>query len=244
MEKLIEGISKELVKYKEALIDLREHKYNQFYLEKFRKVERNLNKLRISFEKAPRSKKEGLGFIKDKLKKLTRAMTYESKNKILEDLEDSIDNFKEGKEISILKERIYKENSPFDFHNDIRDIIKKAKKEIFIVEPYIDEDLLEITLRGIDSNLNIKILSNSKNPKGKFVRVANKFSSQHKGSFGARETDQIHDRGIFIDNDEGWVMGQSIKQGGKKPTYLIKLQNPKELESIYNKIFLKSSKIR
>lgn len=144
----------------------------------------------------------------------------------------------------IFKERIYKENSSFDFHNDLKDIIKRAKKEIFIIEPYIDEDILELTLRGVDSNLDIKILSNSNNPKGKFVKVANKFSSQHKGSFEAREIDKIHDRGVFIDTDEGWVIGQSFKHGGKKPTYLIKLKDSKKLESIYRRIWTSSKKIK
>jgi len=156
----------------------------------------------------------------------------------IQDLELSVE------EEDFLQERIYDLGSPFDFHNDVRDIIKKAEKEIFIIEPYIDEDLLEITLRGINNLINIKILANSHNPRGKFVKVSNKFISQHKGKFEARETDKIHDRGIFIDNKDGWVIGQSLKQGGKKPTYIIKLKDSKKLEAIYNKIFLKSKKIK
>ena len=147
-------------------------------------------------------------------------------------------------EDNLFEERIYDENSPFDFHNDIRDIIKLAKEEIVIVKPYIDEDILEITLRKVNNLIDIKILANIHNPKGKFVKVSNKFISQHQGKFEAKETDKIHDRGIFVDNKEGWVIGQSLKQGGKKPTYIIKLRNSKKLESIYNKIFLNSTKIK
>jgi len=171
-------------------------------------------------------------------------------SKNCEDLVDKINYTLQELEIALEEnqkdfiERIYDENSPFDFHNDIRDIIKSAKKEIFIVEPYIDEDLLEVTLRKVNNSIDIKILANIHNPKGKFVKVSNKFISQHKGKFEAKETDKIHDRGIFIDNKEGWVVGQSLKQGGKKPTYLIKLQNPRKLEAIYNKIWLSASKIK
>ena len=39
-------------------------------------------------------------------------------------------------------------------------------------------------------------------------------------------------------------MGQSIQQGGKKPTYIIKLQKSSKLEGIYKKIFSNSKKIK
>jgi len=143
-------------------------------------------------------------------------------------------------------ERVYDAGSPFDFHTDFRDILSKAENEIFIIEPFINEDLLEVTLRGIDSNLNIKILTNSNNAdrRGKFTKISNMFKTQHKGNFETRESQYIHDRGIFINNIAGWVMGQSIKDAGKKPTYLIKLQNPQKLESIYRKIWNSASKVK
>jgi hypothetical protein len=62
--------------------------------------------------------------------------------------------------------------------------------------------------------------------------------------YEVRESVDVHDRGIFIDDAQGWVMGQSIKDAGKKPTYLIKLLEPKRLESIYQKIWNSASKIK
>jgi len=146
---------------------------------------------------------------------------------------------------SSFNERIYNKGSPFDFHNDIKEILNESKRQIFIVEPFINEDLLEITLRGIDNKLDILILTNSNNAnkRGKFTKISNMFKAQHKGKFETRESTEIHDRGVFIDNLIGWVMGQSIKDAGKKPTYLIKLQNPKKLEDIYNNIWKQSKKV-
>ena len=242
MEKLIESISKELVRYKEALINLREHKYNQFYQEKFRRVERNLNRLRISFEKAPRSKKEGLGFIKDKLKKLMRAMTYESKNKILEDLEDSIDKVKEGKEISIFEERIYDEKSPYDFYKDLREIILLAKKEIFIVDLWVDKKMIDIYLDEKEGLPKIKILTNERNIDKKFLQIARIFKGNCSGDFQIKSNDLIHDRIIFSDQN-AFVCGQSIKKAGVKPTYLIKIKDEKRLRKIYERFWNSSKKI-
>lgn len=143
-------------------------------------------------------------------------------------------------------ERIYDKNLPFDFHNDIKEIIGQTKKELFVVEPFVDDHLLEITLKDFDKNLNLKILTNSKHAdmRGKFEKLANLFKIQQIGGFEVRESEDIHDRAIFIDKERGWVVGQSIKDAGKKPTYLIKLQNSKKLEEIYDKIWKQSKKIK
>lgn len=237
----VKEMGKKLLKYKgnttykasfNSKINLLDKKYmiierllhkssNKELIKLFKKIKGDIET--ITDYKNPESTLEEIEFILDKIwNKIELQLSAESDN---------------------LEERIYAENSPFDFHNDIRDIINLAKKEVFIIEPYIDEDLLEITLRGVNNSINIYILSNLNNPKGKFVKISNKFISQHKGSFEARETDKVHDRGIFIDNSEGWVIGQSLKQGGKKPTYIVKLRDSKQLESIYRKIFLSSKKI-
>ena len=69
------------------------------------------------------------------------------------------------------------------------------------------------------------------------------FKGQHKGTFEVKESSDVHDRGIFCDLDKGWVMGQSIKDGAKKPTYLVKLQEPKKLKGIYDQIWNTSKRI-
>ncbi len=141
-------------------------------------------------------------------------------------------------------EIIYDKGSRFDFHVDIKNIIGQAKKEIIIVDSWINEDLLEMYLKVLNDNVNILILTNKNNPKGNFVKVANYFKSQHKGSFEARETEFCHDRAIFYDNSQGWVMGQSIKDAAKnKPTYMIKLKNPLKLQSIYMHLWSSAKKI-
>jgi len=237
-------------------IDKRRKSTNkQFYDQKIQIMKRELRKIMISLEGSSfnfsvEEKKLFSNLLKIINNILNKWNFDEIKNSIRKLRDEIFPIFEARLELnkkrdgSFIVERIYNVNSPFDFHNDIRDIINLAKKEIFIIEPYIDEDLLEITLRGINNLINIKILSNSHNHKGKFVKVSNKFTSQHDGTFDARETDKIHDRGIFIDGIGGWVIGQSLKQGGKKPTYILRLNNPKKLETIYNKIFFNSKKIK
>ncbi|MFW6027022.1 MAG: hypothetical protein ACOCRX_11865, partial [Candidatus Woesearchaeota archaeon] len=131
-------------------------------------------------------------------------------------------------------ERIYDKKSSFRFHLDIKEILEKSKNEIFFLEPFVDDHILEITLKDISRNLKVNILTNSRNAdkRKKFDKLSNLFKNDFDG-FEVRETEDLHDRGFFIDEKEGWVMGQSVKDAARnKPTYLIRLENYKKLKDI------------
>jgi hypothetical protein len=151
----------------------------------------------------------------------------------------------ELEEDSFFGERIYDKNSRFGVHVDIKNLVESAKKELFIVEPFVTDHLLELTLKDIDKNLKINILTNSNNAitRGKFTKLSPIFGKQHINGYEVRESEDIHDRVIFTDNENGWIIGQSINHAGNKPTYLIKLKDSKKLENIYKKIWNNSKKI-
>lgn len=92
-----------------------------------------------------------------------------------------------------------------------------------IVDSYADEELFDIYVEKIPSNVSIMILTSS-NVSGTFRTIARRFSLQNQGRFEARESTDCHDRAVFIDED-AWVFGQSLKAAGKKPTYLIKIKD-------------------
>jgi hypothetical protein len=54
------------------------------------------------------------------------------------------------------------------------------------------------------------------------VRVAAaKYQAQYGSTVAMRQSNDIHDRVIFVDDDQCWVLGASIKDAAlKKPTYL------------------------
>lgn len=139
-------------------------------------------------------------------------------------------------------ERIYDKGSRFDFYLDVKSILNNPKKDLFIIDSWINEDLLELYLKNLPIKLKIRILTGDK-PKGKLVKIVNMFNSQNGNSLEIRENQLVHDRGIFSDSDQGWVMGQSIKDGAKKPTYIIKLKDPTKLKEIYEKMWHTSKKL-
>jgi hypothetical protein len=236
---------------------------------------RNLNEIKreiFHFEKICKNYKKGHNHHKEKSKQLRlHLIKFLKTNKISEELKLLIENFikdedKTPKKCKILfdeleekiqdleielgnqesnfLERIYDKNSRFDFRTDIKEIFSKAKTELFIIDSWINEDLLEVYLKDLKKNLQIKVLSGD-NPKGKIHKLVNDYNNQYNNCLEVRESVDVHDRGVFIDNDDGWVMGQSIKDGAKnKPTYLIKLRDAKKLRLIYQKIWSLATKIK
>ena len=138
------------------------------------------------------------------------------------------------------EEKVYPKGHVYDFYKDIRDKTKDAKSEVFVIDSYVDEELLDLYLEKIPTGVKIKILTNK--PKGNFVTVAQKFKVKPQVDFEVRVTKDCHDRLFFIDN-QCWVMGQSIKDAGHKPTYLIKIEGHDLFRSVFDDLWKNASKL-
>jgi len=224
----------------------------KFYQRKFSNAIREMRILKLRLEKEVQSIKDSdLDYsIKNIISLLEKLIeqTPLIKEEVLELIDElhiklqEINLFLEDMDEDL--ESIYDLGSHFDFYLDIKEIINQATQNVFIIDSWIDGDLLEVYLKKVNPLLNMRILTNSNNGKGNFLKIGNIFKSQYK-NFETRESPNIHDRAIFCDDgDKGWVMGQSIKDAAKnKPTYLIKLKNPRKLNNIYDKIWNISKKI-
>ena len=75
-------------------------------------------------------------------------------------------------------------------------------------------------LAKVGPGVSVRLLTSS--PSDALRSLAAKFSARNSVQFEARSTSAIHDRVIFIDGRDCWVIGQSIKDAAmKKPTYLL-----------------------
>ena len=131
------------------------------------------------------------------------------------------------------QEKVFDKGQNYDVYKAIKNIVKEAKNEVFIVDAYPDHTIFELYIDEIPNGVQIKILS--KEPKGKFVEVATLFSKNLSKKIEIK-SNKIHDRLLFVD-DSAWVIGASIKDAGNQPTYLIKMEDKELQYSIYSKLF-------
>lgn len=136
---------------------------------------------------------------------------------------DAIEKIKVDLELNGRDEigKIYESGKEYSFFSDLKNILGKTKNKIFIVDPYFDVTAFQAYFDESTQGINIRILC-SKHATS-VAECVKTFSSQTSVQVDVKKYGGLHDRVIFIDETDCWLVGASIKDGGKKPTYLIPL---------------------
>jgi hypothetical protein len=110
----------------------------------------------------------------------------------------------------------------YDFFRALRELVASVDQTLFVVDPYMDAETFDGYLSALPAGRKVRLLLARY---ASDVNVAaRKFSLQTGSVVEGRKSDAIHDRVIFVDGAQCWVLGASIKDAAaKKPTYLAPL---------------------
>lgn len=119
-------------------------------------------------------------------------------------------------------EQVYGPGAVYDFYRALKEIMESAQSTVFVIDPYLDEEVFDTYITPLSRNVTVRMLLIQFAAQ---VRAAiEKFALQHQIHIEARSSNLLHDRVIFIDDNSCWVLGQSIKDAAKKkPTYIAPL---------------------
>lgn len=139
--------------------------------------------------------------------------------------------------------QVYEAKQQYDFLRDLKEIILSAQEEVFIVDPYFDGGAFETYLGSLGNSCCIRVLCS------KYSRDVAGHIDAFKAQYGVppelRKSKDIHDRLVILDGSDCWIVGGSIKDAGKKPTYLVPLQPgiaPTKI-AIYEALWQKSQSV-
>lgn len=118
--------------------------------------------------------------------------------------------------------QVYEAQQQYDFLRDLKEIILGAQDEVFIVDPYFDGSAFDTYLGKLGSNCKIRVLCGKSS--SEVVGHVRAFNAQFGVMPELRKTKEIHDRLVILDSSDCWIVGGSIKDAAKKPTYLVPLQ--------------------
>lgn len=119
--------------------------------------------------------------------------------------------FSEYSSKEYLKSKLIFENEIYDAYSFILDILSKAKEEIIIIDNYCDKKVLDLV-----SKIGVKVTVISKNMN---IELIEKYQKQYD-NLTVINNESIHDRFIIIDKEIGYYLGSSIKDMGKKCSYI------------------------
>lgn len=124
-------------------------------------------------------------------------------------LEEQFNKFSSKRNTIIYEGKIY------DAYSVMLDIFNEAKGEIIIVDNYVNKELLDI-LREVDK----KIIFISNNMNNELIK---KYESQYDNTQFV-SNNPFHDRYIILDRKEVYASGMSLKDVGKKYSYINKIE--------------------
>lgn len=107
----------------------------------------------------------------------------------------------------------------YDFFKALKDLLSTATKTVMVVDPYMDDQVFDTYVSGINPTVSVKLLTTKVGEQ--FRPALDKYRAQHSQDIQARKTKNIHDRVVMLDGNSCWVLGQSINNAAKsKPTYI------------------------
>lgn len=135
----------------------------------------------------------------------------------------------------------YDPGDVYSYFVDVKSFIGKAKKSVFVIDPYFTGESFNDYLGECAKGIAIRILT------ADCARETASYAVRHQQQFGGpieiRRSEGLHDRYIVVDDTDWLITGGSIKDGARKPSYLIpvgpSLVAPKRIA--YEKIWDASS---
>jgi hypothetical protein len=137
-------------------------------------------------------------------------------NDALEDLKLELDLYQED-QIG----KVYDANSEYQFISDLIEIVGGADSDLLIVDPYFDAATFTM-LFPIAVAVPIRILM-TKRAEG-VKEVAARYYAETGVTTEVRTSKDIHDRLLLINRRDCWLVGGSLKDGGRKPSYIMPIQ--------------------
>ncbi|MGN0377577.1 MAG: ORF6N domain-containing protein [Suilimivivens sp.] len=156
---------------------------------------------------------------------IERTHYQEEADKKFEVIFDYIESHKED------NQKIFFDGQIFDAFSLLADIIGHAKKEIFLIDGYIDVVTLNILAKKkIGVNIFAYTLPNARIS----AQDINNFNAQYS-TLTVKRTTAFHDRFLIIDGVKGYHVGASLKDAGKKCFGINKILGVDDIKEIMKK---------
>ena len=130
------------------------------------------------------------------------------------------------------EQKVFFDGQIYDAFSLITSIIKKAKKEIILIDGYVDVDTLNILAKknvGVDVTIYTFASTQLTN------RDAANFNAQYP-SLTVKKTQVFHDRFIILDAKTAYHIGASIKDAGKKCFAISLINDPGVVADLLNRL--------
>ena len=131
-----------------------------------------------------------------------------------------------------IKQNIFFNGQIYDAFSFIVGLIQKAKKEIILIDNYVDLNTLNILCKK-KQGVDVVIATAGKGSLS--AKDITKFNAQYP-KLSVKTTTDFHDRFLIIDKTEVYHIGASIKDAGKKSFGITKIEDADLVKGLVHKV--------
>lgn len=131
-----------------------------------------------------------------------------------------------------VKQNIFFNGQIYDAFSFIVGLVQKAKKEIILIDNYVDVNTLNILCKK-NQNVDVVIVTAGKGSLS--TKDITKFNAQYP-KLSLKTATDFHDRFLILDKTEVYHIGASIKDAGKKSFGITKIEDKDLIISLVNKV--------
>ena len=131
-----------------------------------------------------------------------------------------------------VKQNIFFDGQIYDAFSFIVGLVKKAKKEIILIDNYVDVNTLNILCK---KNKGVDVVITTAGKGSLSTKDITKFNAQYPKLSVKTNTD-FHDRFLIVDKTEVYHIGASIKDAGKKSFGITRIEDKDLIQSLLNKV--------
>jgi len=131
-----------------------------------------------------------------------------------------------------VRQKIFFDGQIYDAFSFIIDLIGKAQSKLILIDNYIDVSTLNILCK---KNKCVDVLIVTAGRGSLTTRDIDKFNAQYP-SLSMKITTDFHDRFLIIDDKEGYLIGASIKDAGKKSFAITKIEDVNIVRDLIKKV--------
>ncbi len=129
-------------------------------------------------------------------------------------------------------QKVFFDGQIYDAYSLLVSIIKKANKNIILIDNFVDTTTLDILVKR-QEGVKINIYT-SKKSKLRDTEIV-KFNKQY-GNLTRRYVETFHDRFMILDNIECYHIGTSVKDAGNKSFAITKIEDPETVKHILSRL--------
>lgn len=128
---------------------------------------------------------------------------------------------------------IFFDGQIYDAFELLTQLVKKAKRSIVLIDGYVDLDTLNILAKKC-KDVDVALYTTRRGNRLTDADVE-KFNAQYR-TLSVKSTDVFHDRFLIVDGEEGYHVGASLKDAGRKCFGISKIEDGRLVRSILERV--------